>query len=120
MYRGLSPSLHTALPFRRISRPLQFASCIFAASLLSGCLGDDDSGPISYRQQVVFGDSLSDSGSYAVGAIAAAHGGKFTVNSVPASPRPGPNALPSAYPCPRLVRPKPVWKVTLPKVFLRP
>lgn len=87
MYRDLSSSLHTILPFRRISRPLQFASCIFAASLLSGCLGDDDSGPISYRQQVVFGDSLSDSGSYAEGAIAAAHGGKFTVNSVPASPQ---------------------------------
>lgn len=69
---------------RRLSRSLRFAPLLLAAALLGGCLGDSDA-QRRYSSQVVFGDSLSDVGSYAVGAIAAVHGGKFTVNSIPAS-----------------------------------
>lgn len=60
---------------------------LLAGVLLSGCMGDHDDTPVRYTRQVVFGDSLSDVGSYAVGAISAANGGKFTVNSIPASPQ---------------------------------
>jgi phospholipase/lecithinase/hemolysin len=38
------------------------------------------SAPLHFAAQVVFGDSLSDVGSYAVGAVAAGGGGKFTIN----------------------------------------
>lgn len=62
-------------------------TCVLLAGfMLSGCIGDhDDAPPVRYTRQVVFGDSLSDVGSYAVGAIATAYGGKFTINSIPAS-----------------------------------
>ncbi len=74
----------------RTPRLLKLIPLLLATGLLAGCLGDNDDGspprPV-YTQQVIFGDSLSDSGSYAVGAIAAAQGGKFTVNSVPATPQ---------------------------------
>jgi phospholipase/lecithinase/hemolysin len=36
--------------------------------------------PFHFAAQITFGDSLSDVGSYAVGAVAAVGGGKFTVN----------------------------------------
>ncbi len=68
-----------------LSRLTRFTPWLLAGSLLTGCFGDSDTDTVAYSQQVVFGDSLSDSGSYAVGAIAAAGGGKFTVNSLPAS-----------------------------------
>ncbi len=71
---------------RRLAGYARFTPLLLAATLLGGCVfdNDDDTGR-RYSSQVVFGDSLSDVGSYAVGAVAAAHGGKFTVNSIPAS-----------------------------------
>ena len=56
-----------------------------AATLLAACGGGGSDSPSvpqgRYSSLVVFGDSLSDVGSYKVGAIAALGGGKFTVNS---------------------------------------
>ena len=55
-----------------------------AATLLAACGGGSDSPSVPqgrYSSLVVFGDSLSDVGTYKVGAIAAAGGGQFTVNS---------------------------------------
>jgi phospholipase/lecithinase/hemolysin len=43
-----------------------------------------DAGP-PFTREVTFGDSLSDVGTYAVGTVAALNGGKYTVNSIPAS-----------------------------------
>lgn len=59
------------------SRRSRLLPRLFAGVLLSGCLGDSNT-PWQYSRQTVFGDSLSDVGSYAVGAIAAVYGGKFT------------------------------------------
>lgn len=52
------------------------------ALLLTGCEDDDDNGsdPVEFSQLVVFGDSLSDVGTYAVGTVAALGGGKYTIN----------------------------------------
>lgn len=54
-----------------------------AALWVAGCGGgggSDATSSVSYSELVVFGDSLSDSGTYRVGTIAALGGGKFTVN----------------------------------------
>ncbi|WP_394789122.1 SGNH/GDSL hydrolase family protein [Rhodoferax sp.] len=53
-----------------------------AAMLLAACGGggSDTSTKVTFSSMVNFGDSLSDVGTYKVGAIAAAGGGKFTVN----------------------------------------
>jgi phospholipase/lecithinase/hemolysin len=58
---------------------------------LTACTGTDEAdvlvnaellkGNVSCRQLISFGDSLSDVGSYSVGAVKALGGGKFTVNS---------------------------------------
>ena len=67
-------------------KTFKFALCAVGIALaLAGCGGGGDS-TISapqgrYSSLVIFGDSLSDVGTYKVGAIAAAGGGKFTVNS---------------------------------------
>ncbi|MGB9109198.1 MAG: esterase, partial [Telluria sp.] len=67
---------------------------LLAAVVLSACGGGDGGGsggaPIiagyapqaapRFSAQVTFGDSLADVGSYAVGAVAALGGGKFTIN----------------------------------------
>jgi phospholipase/lecithinase/hemolysin len=50
-----------------------------AALLLVSCGGGDDDGP-RYAKLVVFGDSLSDVGSYRTPGVAALGGGKYTVN----------------------------------------
>lgn len=55
-----------------ITRALALAAGIAAA--------DGVQAAPAFAAQVVFGDSLSDVGSYAVGAVAAAGGGKFTIN----------------------------------------
>ena len=47
-----------------------------------GSSGGDQNTKIKFTSEVVFGDSLSDVGSYAVGTVAALHGGKFTVNTL--------------------------------------
>lgn len=67
-------------------RQSNYVLALLAAAVLAGC-GDSGNNTItiakpSFARQVVFGDSLADSGSYAVGPIAAAGGGKFTVNGV--------------------------------------
>jgi outer membrane lipase/esterase len=60
------------------------ASGLLAAILLVACgggSGDGSQAPkYKFTSMVNFGDSLSDVGTYAVGAVAAAGGGKFTVN----------------------------------------
>ena len=70
-------------------RQTHYVLALIAAAALAGC-GDSGSTSSSrpdqfaakpqFSQQVVFGDSLADVGTYAVGPIAAAGGGKFTVN----------------------------------------
>lgn len=52
------------------------------AAVLAGCggSGGEPAPKIQFTSQVVFGDSLSDVGSYAVGAVAASKGGLYTVN----------------------------------------
>ena len=62
-----------------------FALALLTAAALVACggtgsSGGDQSHPITFSQQVTFGDSLSDVGSYNVGAVKAAGGGKFTIN----------------------------------------
>jgi len=56
-----------------------------AAAVLTACGGTSPGGgdqtqKLSFTQQVSFGDSLSDVGTYAVGAVKQAGGGKFTIN----------------------------------------
>lgn len=67
-------------------KTFKFTLCALGTALaLAGCGGGGDSSSPPqqgrYSALVVFGDSLSDVGTYKVGAIAAAGGGKFTVNS---------------------------------------
>lgn len=55
------------------------------AGLLASCGGGDQPAPLfKFNQLIAFGDSLSDVGTYKVGAIAASGGGQFTVNSATA------------------------------------
>lgn len=66
-------------------RQTKFALALLAAAALTACggtgsEGGDQTHAIKFSQQVTFGDSLSDVGTYAVGAIAAAGGGKYTIN----------------------------------------
>lgn len=66
---------------------LQSKFCLIIAATfalaLAGCGGSGgDAAPrIQFTSQVVFGDSLSDVGTYAVGGILALGGGRYTVNS---------------------------------------
>ncbi|MDP3835476.1 MAG: SGNH/GDSL hydrolase family protein [Hydrogenophaga sp.] len=55
-----------------------------AALILVACGGGDDPA-FSYDKVVVFGDSLSDVGTYKVGTVLAAGGGRWIVNGVPGS-----------------------------------
>jgi outer membrane lipase/esterase len=48
--------------------------------LAAGAIGGAQAAPLPFGAQVVFGDSLSDVGSYAVSSVAAGGGGKFTIN----------------------------------------
>jgi outer membrane lipase/esterase len=66
-------------------RHTKFALAAATLAILAGCGGTDPTpGPQilknKYSNQVSFGDSLSDVGSYAVGTVAALKGGKFTIN----------------------------------------
>ena len=62
-----------------------FVPALFIATMLAGC-GDNGSRPgdqtlrNKFSAQITFGDSLADVGSYAVGAVAAVGGGKYTIN----------------------------------------
>ena len=71
-------------------RQYKLAVGLLSAAILAGCGGGSGSAgnqstKIQFTSQVSFGDSLSDVGSYAVGDVAALGGGKYTVNTVPAS-----------------------------------
>ena len=67
-------------------RPTNFLLALFMGAMLAACGGhhhDDDGGahrPDRFSAQVTFGDSLADVGTDAVGAVAAAGGGKYTIN----------------------------------------
>ncbi|MBV8665718.1 MAG: SGNH/GDSL hydrolase family protein [Burkholderiaceae bacterium] len=68
-------------------RQYKLAAAVAAAAILAGCGGGSSSGgnqstKIQFSSQVSFGDSLSDVGTYAVGTVAALHGGKYTVNTL--------------------------------------
>lgn len=56
-----------------------------AALILVACGGGDDGPVFSYDKVVVFGDSLSDGGTYRVGTVLAAGGGRWIINGVPGS-----------------------------------
>ncbi len=64
-------------------RQFKFVLAWVMAAALAACGGDhDDKPPVkpTFSAQVTFGDSLADVGTDAVGAVAAAGGGKFTIN----------------------------------------
>ena len=56
-----------------------------AALLIAACGGGDDRSSVAFTDLVSFGDSLSDVGSYRVGAVAALGGGRYTVNPADSS-----------------------------------
>ena len=59
-------------------------NAVAAALVMTGCGGgggETSSNSVGFTSMVSFGDSLSDIGAYKVGAVAAAGGGKWTVNS---------------------------------------
>jgi len=58
-------------------------TALAAAAFLAGCGGNeagDQSPRVAFTQMITFGDSLSDVGSYDVGAVAASGGGHFSIN----------------------------------------
>ena len=59
-------------------RQIKCALSLVVAATLASCGGND--GPEPFRAQVMFGDSLSDVGTYAVGTVAALGGGKYHIN----------------------------------------
>lgn len=58
-------------------RPINLALGLLLAATLAACSGDR---PARFSAQIVFGDSLSDVGTYAVGIVARLGGGKYTIN----------------------------------------
>jgi phospholipase/lecithinase/hemolysin len=63
-------------------------TALAAAAFLAGCGGSDagNQAPrVAFTQMVNFGDSLSDVGSYAVGAVALQGGGYFSINGASAT-----------------------------------
>lgn len=70
-------------------RQTKLALTLLAAAILSACGGGDNDTPATpakpvFASQVSFGDSLSDVGTYKVGAVLALGGGKYTVNGAAA------------------------------------
>ncbi|QYF95691.1 esterase [Massilia sp. PAMC28688] len=67
-------------------RYTNFALAVLTAAVLSACGGSDDNNNFAapakpkFASQVTFGDSLSDVGTYQVGAVAQLGGGKYTIN----------------------------------------
>ena len=66
-------------------RQTKLALALLTAAVLAACggtspAGGDQTQKLTFTQQVSFGDSLSDVGTYAVGAVRQAGGGKFTIN----------------------------------------
>lgn len=64
-------------------RHIRFGSMLLMAVILAGCGGGGSDIPAKpkFASQVSFGDSLSDEGSYNVGAVAGLGGGQFTINA---------------------------------------
>jgi outer membrane lipase/esterase len=64
-------------------RQFKFGSALLITLILVGCGGGGSDVPAKPRfaAQVSFGDSLSDVGSYKVGAVAGLGGGQFTINA---------------------------------------
>jgi len=60
-------------------RQFKFAAALIAAAVLAGC-GGSNNAP-QFNGIVSFGDSLSDVGTYSVGAVKALGGGKYTINA---------------------------------------
>ncbi len=64
-------------------RQTKLALALLASAILAGC-GGSTPGPqdlkTKFTAQVTFGDSLADVGTYNVGAVKAAGGGKYTIN----------------------------------------
>jgi len=67
-------------------RHTKLALAVLTAAVLTACgggtspAGGDQTTRLTFTNMVSFGDSLSDVGTYRVGAVAAAGGGKFTIN----------------------------------------
>jgi phospholipase/lecithinase/hemolysin len=66
-------------------RHTKLALALLTAAVLTACggtspAGGDQSQKLTFSQLTSFGDSLSDVGTYAVGAVKTAGGGKFTIN----------------------------------------
>ena len=66
-------------------RKTSYALALLTAAVLAACGGNgprsgDQTLAVKFSQEVIFGDSLSDVGTYKVGGIAAMGGGKYTIN----------------------------------------
>ena len=64
-------------------RQTNFALALLTAAVLAACggsSGGDQALKTKFSSQVTFGDSLADVGTYNVGAVKAAGGGKYTIN----------------------------------------
>jgi phospholipase/lecithinase/hemolysin len=66
-------------------RKTSFALALLTAAVLTACGGNGPSGgdqtpKTKFSNQITFGDSLSDVGTYAVGGVAALGGGQYTIN----------------------------------------
>jgi phospholipase/lecithinase/hemolysin len=66
-------------------RKTSFALALLTAAVLTACGGNEPSAgnqtpKTKFSNQITFGDSLSDVGTYAVGGVAAMGGGQFTIN----------------------------------------
>jgi outer membrane lipase/esterase len=61
-------------------RQMSFVLSLVVAAALTSCGGNDVAFNNKLTAQITFGDSLSDVGTYAVGAVAALGGGKYNIN----------------------------------------
>jgi len=66
-------------------RKTSFALALLTAAVLTACGGTspsagDQTPKMKFSNQITFGDSLSDVGTYAVGGVAALGGGQYTIN----------------------------------------
>lgn len=66
-------------------RKTSFALALLTAAVLTACGGNgpsagDQAPKTKFSNQITFGDSLSDVGTYAVGGVAALGGGQYTIN----------------------------------------
>lgn len=73
------PDKGFAMTISNLQRSLVFA-LLTASITFVGCGGNNSSSAPKFINMVSFGDSLSDVGTYRVGAVAALGGGEFTIN----------------------------------------